>query len=95
MEYNTTDGETIKTGNLVTISSMSENNEVLWHMRNLTIDPNTGSLYYPYGFIGLRNICNGCPRKWPDGSPVVFENWYGSDPNTWYYECTEIYLTDF
>ena len=40
MEYNNTDtGEIVKTGNLVTISSMSENNEVYWHLMNLTTDP--------------------------------------------------------
>lgn len=57
MQYNNTEGETIKTGNLVTISSMSENNEVLWHMANLTTEG--ASQYYPYGYIGLRQICNG------------------------------------
>ena len=48
-------------------------------------------MYYSYTYIGLRSICNGCPRKWPDGSPYIFEYWYGSDPNTYYYECTYLY----
>ena len=50
MVYNNTEmGEIIRTGDLVTIDSMSENNEVYWHIANLTSNGNT--IYYPYDAV--------------------------------------------
>ena len=50
-------------------------------------------MYYPYGFIGFRKGCTTCPFYWTDSQPTQYTNWYGSDPNTYYYECTEMYIT--
>lgn len=58
MTYNNTQtGETIQTGDLVTINSLNENNEVYWHIANLSSEGNL--MYYPYAFIGIRTICSG------------------------------------
>ena len=43
--------------------------------------------------IKLMIFASGCPRKWSDGTPYTYENWYGSDPNTYYYECTEFWTS--
>ena len=41
-----------------------------------------------YGVLIIKN-----PLKsfyWEDLEPVTFTNWYGSEPNTYYYDCTHI-----
>ena len=106
-------GEKIKTGNLITINTMVENNRTMDHLNALnTVGTTT---YYSYAFVGLRKTCQTCslgflknlllsrlgygvliiknPLKsfyWEDLEPVTFTNWYGSEPNTYYYDCTHI-----
>ena len=71
--------------------SKRENDEIMYHWRNLTTEGT--SMYYPYGYIGFRKGCTTCPFYWTDHQPTQYTNWYGSDPNTYYYECTEMYIT--
>ena len=47
----------IKTGDLVSITSQSENDQVYWHIANLTTEGDV--IYLPYAYLGLRTICNG------------------------------------
>lgn len=84
-------GQMIKTGSLITMNTMVENNRTRDHINNL----NTAgtSIYYPYAFIGLRKTCRECSFYWEDLEPVTFSNWYGSEPNTYYYDCTHIRTT--
>ena len=77
--YNNDTGETVKTGNLITINSMTENNKTRDHYMNVTQVPG-GGVYYPYAFIGLRKACRNCNFFWHDNEPLTFTNWYGTDP---------------
>ena len=35
----------------------------------------------------LRKSCRYCGFYWEDGDPLIFSNWYGSNPNDYYYDC--------
>jgi len=84
-------GSGIKSGNLITINTMEENDRTRDHINKLnTIG---SSIYYPYAYIGLRKTCNGCSFYWEDLEPVTFTAWYGTEPNTYYYDCTHIRTT--
>ena len=51
-------GEKIKTGNLITINTMVENNRTMDHLNALnTVGTTT---YYSYAFVGLRKTCQTC-----------------------------------
>ena len=73
----------VETGNLITIDTLTENNLIRDYIINLA-DGST-STYYP--FIGIRKTCTDCSWYWEEAHPVTYTNWYGSEPNTWYYEC--------
>ena len=44
-----------KSGGLMTIHSIDENDNVSWHYMNVT--QSGTSVYYPYAFIGMRKGC--------------------------------------
>ena len=68
-------------GSLATITSREENSQTQNHYLNVTAG------MYPYAFIGLRKSCRDCPFIWDDGQPMTFSNWYGTEPNTWNFDC--------
>ena len=51
-------GEKIKTGNLITINTMVENNRTMDHLNALNTVGST--TYYSYAFVGLRKTCREC-----------------------------------
>ena len=48
------------------------------------------TVYFAYAFIGLRKTCRHCTFHWTDNEPFTYANWYGSEPNTYYYDCAHI-----
>ena len=69
--YNNDTDEMVQTGNLITINSMTENNMTRDHFMNVTQIPGSTSVYYPYGYIGLRKSCRDCNFNWFDNEPLT------------------------
>ena len=73
----------IKTGNLVTINSISENNKIYDLVRPVS----------SYAWIGFRKSSSYCSYYWEDGEPVTFTAWYGTEPNSFNYDCGRMRTT--
>ena len=82
--------ETIKTGALVTLNNAVENNATSDYINNMNSAESSTTVYFAYAFIGLRKTCRHCSFHWTDNEPFTYANWYGTEPNTWYYECAHI-----
>lgn len=94
LEYTNPDtNEVVKTGSLITINSIVENDKVRDHYMNVTQDPGIPQVYYPYAFIGLRKHCMDCNFFWENNQPLTFTNWYGNDPDYSNYDCTWMWMT--
>ena len=85
--------EIIKTGKMVTLNNMVENNMTADYINLLGKPDGSSTVYWAYAYIGLRKTCRDCPFKWHDNEPVTFTNWYGNEPNSVYYDCTHIRTT--
>lgn len=80
------------TGNIVSFKNLQENEQVYYHVRNVTgIAPDYTVFPYGYPYIGLRKNCEDCPHFWQDGSVFSFTNWYDNEPRmAEYYNCGQI-----
>mgnify|MGYP000113073517 CR=1 FL=1 len=49
-----------------------------------------GTYYVTFGF---RKSCYYCSYNWENREPVIYTNWYGSEPNSGNYDCAVMGLS--
>ena len=90
LEWTNGNGTTVKTGALVTLNNAVENNATSDYINAMNAAESSTTVYFAYAFIGLRKTCRHCTFHWTDNEPFTYANWYGSEPNTYYYDCAHI-----
>ena len=84
--------DVVRTGALLTLNNAVENNATRDYINALNSAESSTTVYFAYAFIGLRKTCRHCSWHWVDNEPLVYTNWWGTEPNTYYYECAHIRL---
>lgn len=82
LERTNSDGDIIKSGSLISINSMIENNNTRDHFLSVTQNPDSPFPMNPYAYIGLRKVCVDCNFEWITHEPLSFTNWYTGHPST-------------
>ena len=80
----------VRTGALLTLNNAVENNATRDYINALNSAESSSTVYFAYAFIGLRKSCRHCSWHWVDNEPLIYTNWWGTEPNTWMYECAHI-----
>jgi hypothetical protein len=84
----------VKSGNLITLNTAAENDKTRDHARKINENTAGTGYLYAYAFIGIRKTCPDCNFFWEDLEPITYTNWYGSEPNTYYYDCAHLRFDD-
>ena len=85
--------DVVRTGALLTLNNAVENNATRDYINALNSAESSTTVYFAYAFIGLRKTCRHCSWHWVDNEPLIYTNWWGTEPNTWQYECAHIRTT--
>ena len=89
-------GTVVQTGALLTLNNAAENNATRDYINAMNSAESSTTVYFAYAYIGLRKTCRHCSWHWVDNEPLTYTNWWGTEPNTYYYECAHIrYVVTF
>ena len=83
-------GTIVQTGALLTLNNAVENNATRDYINAMNSAESSTTVYFAYAYIGLRKTCRHCSWHWVDNEPLTYTNWWGTEPNTYYYECAHI-----
>ena len=90
LKWTNGDGEEIRGGSLVVLNNAVENNMTRDYLALMGKPDGSTTVYFSYATIGLRKTCRHCSWHWVNNEPVTYTNWWGTEPNTYYYECASI-----
>ena len=90
LKWTNEDGDDVKTGTLVTLNNAQENNMTADYLRSFGKPDGSNTYYWAYAYIGLRKTCRHCSWHWHSNEPFTYANWWGTEPNTYYYDCASI-----